>query len=614
MHANAAPRRKVGRLAISISWLPLIFAATGAGLLLVGLADREGRMDGPLSLPDFWAGILLMVVPATWRLLSREPTRNERICIALILGLALFIVKIMASPLSLTLPDEFSHWRTFEDILSTGHLLAPNPLLPISSVFPGMEAAAAAASASSGLGIFPLAIILVGAARVVSILGLFVLAESVSGSSRVAGLALVIYMSNTSFLVFDAQFAYESFALPMAFVGIWAVLRWAREPKRSWFYGSLSIVTIATIATTHHLTSFVLVAFFVGWALLLLIRPHVARVRSIGARWPIMVAALWALVANAVWLATVGGAALDYLSGVAQAGVEESLAILMGAGSGRQLFVPHAGFTSPLPEIIVGYAAVLLVGLALPFMLLYGLRKRPSALVLALMIAAALYPPSVALRFTTAGFEASQRAAEFVFVGIGILGADWLVGRRPSRWRPTGRRAVVVMLIVVFAGGIISGNPPQGRLPGPYHVAAEQRSIDPLTLDTAAWTLTYLGPGNRIIADRTQGKVMGSLGAQFPVRFAGTPQVMFAPAITSIELNVLRREQIRYVVVDLRISRDLPVVNVYFDVTEPDAGQHTVPFPLPALEKFDGLDGVTRIYDSGDIVIYDVRGLVDAGL
>ena len=40
--------------------------------------------------------------------------------------------------------------------------------------------------------------------------------------------------------------------------------------------------------------------------------------------------------------------------------------------------------------------------------------------------------------------------------------------------------------------------------------------------------------------------------------------------------------------------------------------RHTSPIPLAALQKFDTLKGVTRIYDSGDIVIYDMRGLVNA--
>jgi len=34
----------------------------------------------------------------------------------------------------------------------------------------------------------------------------------------------------------------------------------------------------------------------------------------------------------------------------------------------------------------------------------------------------------------------------------------------------------------------------------------------------------------------------------------------------------------------------------------------TAPLPRAGLTKFDGVPGVSRVYDSGDIEIYDMRG------
>jgi len=608
---QAVHRLSITRLRVTVSWQPLILASTGAGLLLMGLADEQARIDGPMSLPLFWAGILFMMGPSIWGLVAPTPSRNERISIVLILGLALYLVKVMASPIAFTLPDEFTHWRTLDDVLSSGHLFADNPLLRISPVFPGLEAATAAARVSSGLGVFPLAMILMGAARVVTMLSLFLLAATITGSGRVAGIASVIYMANVSFLPFDAQFAYESLAIPLAFLAIWAVLCWSRHSGRSLLHGGLALAAIAATTVTHHLTSLVLVTFLATWAFLSLVRYRGAK-----PRWPIVVAAAWAVAVNIVWLATVGGLALTYLRTIVLGGVDELLAVLRGATAAKQLFVPRVGLPPPLPEIVVAYASVALLLLALPFMLLHAVRGRhPPALVLVLVLAAVLYPASLALRFTVAGSETSQRASEFLFLPLGVLGADWLVGSRPSRWRPHGRLIVVLALLVVFAGGIVSGDPPQGRLPGPYRVAAEQLSIEPQGTDTAAWALSELGPNNRLIADRTNAKLLASIGSQYPVTSAnqhlGTAYVMLAQTLGRGELDIMRRAGIRYVVVDLRLARDVPVYKYWFESAEPDAGQHTTPIPLAALQKFDGLRGVTRIYDSGDIIIYDVRGLVD---
>jgi hypothetical protein len=599
------------RAEVVVGWRPIIVAATGAGLLLLGLADDQARTDGAAALPPFWAGILLMVGPSTWRLVSPSPKRNERISIVLILGLALYLVKVMVNPLAFSLPDEFTHWRTLNDILTSGHLFTNNPLLGISPEFPGLEAATVAAKVSSGLDTFPLAMILMGAARAVTMLSLFLMAASISGSARVAGIASMVYTGNVSFLPFDAMFSYETLALPLAFLAVWAVHCWYRHSGRSVLHGCIALGAIAATTVTHHLTSLALVALLVAWAFVSLIGD-----RGSKPRWPILVAAAWAATCTAVWFATAGGLAVSYLEFVVLGGVDELLAVLRGTTAAKQLFVPRGGIVAPIPEIVAAYASVALMLLALPFMLLHAVRgRRPTAIVLVLGLAALLYPVSLALRFTVAGSETSQRASEFLFVPLGILGADWLAGSRLSLWRPRRREILVPILLVVFVGGLVSGDPPQGRLPGPYHVAAEQRSIEAEGVETAAWALRELGPNNRLIADRTNAKLLGSIGGQYPVTSAnqhvGTAYVMFAPTIGRSELDIIRRGNIHYVVVDLRLARDVPVYPYYFESAEPDAGQHTTPFPLASLQKFDGLPGVTRIYDSGDIIIYDVRGLVD---
>jgi hypothetical protein len=172
------------------------------------------------------------------------------------------------------------------------------------------------------------------------------------------------------------------------------------------------------------------------------------------------------------------------------------------------------------------------------------------------------------------------------------------------------------ILLVIFAGGVIAGAPLLSRLPGPYLVAAESRSIEPEGLQTATWVLNELGPDNRLIADRTNAKLLGAIGLQYPVTSAnehiGTAYVMFARTLGPAEIAVMRAARIKYVIADLRLSTDLPAYPFYFESAEPDAGNHKVPIPIEALEKFEGRPGVSRIYDSGDIRIYDVSGLVDA--
>jgi len=539
------------------------------------------------------------------------PTVAERLILVVVLGMALYLVKVMVNPVGFALPDEFSHLRTLADILRSTHLFADNPLLEISGIYPGLEAGAATVTVSSGVDAFPLAMVLIGGARLVGLLAMFLLAQEVTRSPVAAGLAGVIYMANPSFLAFDAAFAYESLALPLALVAIWATLRWADRGGRSALDAAVALSAIAATAVTHPLTSLALIVFLVVWGAVAFVRDrHVATI------WPIWAAAAFALACGGVWLLIAGTLAISYLSTIVGGGAEQLIQILTGAGEARRLFGPRAGFVSPGPEIALTYAAVILILLSLPIFLWHAIRGwRPSAIVLTLGLAALLYPGTLALRFTTAGAETSQRASEFVFLPIAILGADWLVGRRPARLRP-GRKVAFAGVLVVVAGGIIAGNPLASRLPGPYHVAAEARSIEPEGKAAATWALVHLGPDNRIVADRTNAKLMGGLGLQYPVTSAnqhvGTAWPMYGVTLGQSNLDVLRQAGIEYLVVDLRLGRDVPLYPYVFEQSEPDSGNHTEPMPLAALQKWDSLPGVSRIYDSGDIIVYDIARLVDA--
>lgn len=602
------------------AWIGLVVAGTGAGLLLVGVADAASRAGSDVAIVPFWLGMLAIFGPATWRLLSASPRtsrrawlrlRAERLAIVVVLGLGLYLVKVMVSPTALTLPDEFSHLRTLADIIRTGHLFADNPLLRISSIYPGLEAASAAVMASSHLDAFAAAVPLIAVARVTTILAIYLIALRVTGSTQAGGIAIVLYAANPSFLMFDAAYAYESLALPLALVAIWATLRWSDHLGRSLVDAAVALTAIGATAVTHHLTSVVLMAFLATWAIAAVVLERGRRTI-----WPIVLAAVVAVTASAIWLAVAGTLAVTYLTTIVGGGVQELVGILLGAGDAKRLFAPHAGFSSPPPEVVAAWAAVGLLLLGLPLVLWHAIRRRGgSAILVTLGLLALLYPATLALRLTVAGSETSQRASEFVFLGIGVLGADWLVGPRRARLRPPRLVAWLAVLVVV-AGGIVAGEPPIGRLPGPYHVAAEQRSIEPEGVATAMWALEVLGPDRRLVADRTNAKLLGSLGLQYPVTAANqhvaTAWPMFDTSLTPADVALLQRGGIEYVVVDLRLAADIPAYAYVFEQDEPNAGNHTTPMPLPALQKWDSIPGVTRIYDSGDIVIYDIRGLADA--
>jgi hypothetical protein len=84
--------------------------------------------------------------------------------------------------------------------------------------------------------------------------------------------------------------------------------------------------------------------------------------------------------------------------------------------------------------------------------------------------------------------------------------------------------------------------------------------------------------------------------------------VLQSPKLYRWQLDVLRRNGIRYVVVDARQASD-NVSTGYFFPRHPVAPQDR--FAPSAIRKF-ARAGAQRIYNDGIITVYDLRGVSDA--
>jgi len=191
--------------------------------------------------------------------------------------------------------------------------------------------------------------------------------------------------------------------------------------------------------------------------------------------------------------------------------------------------------------------------------------------------------------------------------------ADWLINGWPAA-RPRLAAVAWAGLIVLFAGTATLGEPYYLRLPGPYRVAAESRSIEPVGEATASWALATLGPGNRFLADRTNTKLLGSIGWQFPVTDynsgVATAYIAFDGGLGPLERQLIAQGRVRYMLADWRLTQALPVFPFYFEQAEPGEGERTTAFPPEGIAKFNATPGVDRIFDGGNLVIFDLRQLL----
>ncbi|GAC1381082.1 MAG: hypothetical protein NVS4B7_03540 [Ktedonobacteraceae bacterium] len=576
----------------------------------------------------FWLGLLMIYVPAVVRLLLPGASRFERISLLCSVGLCLYLVNVSLSPLYFSSFDEFLHWRTANDIINSAHLFTKNALLPVSPFYPGLEIVTSAFARLSGLNTFAAGLVVVCAARLVAILALFMLYELITKSARIAGLAMILYMANPHFLFFDAQFAYESLALPLATVVLFAIAR-----QKTLHNGRLRLTLAAwlilgAVVVTHHVTDFIFDGFLLLWAIISIFQhpPYIQRSngRSEAAlkgqrlRSPVLWTALFGVFTSLLWINLPGNPVFDYLFSSFIQVLTEVEHILHSSG-GRQLFVDYSGQVTPLWERLMSLSSVALITLCLPFGLLcLWLRYRFNALAVMFGIVALLYPIIQVIRLTNSGAEISDRASAFIFIPLACVLAIFITQFWPLHkltWKHTA--LITCALAVVFVGGIILGNgPTEAILPGPYLVVADDRSIEPEGIQSATWAHTYLGPNNRMATDRINRLLMSVYGDQRLV----TPiddkideeAIFFSLHLGSYEISVLQQARVRYLVIDLRLSQALPYVGFYFDPGEADSFQRTKPLDIHALTKFNSIAQINRVYDSGDIVIYDVGGLSNA--
>lgn len=590
----------------SWGWFPVLSLTAVAGLLLVAAANRAGQSGLWWAEPVFYAGLLLLVLPIALRLVLPGAEGTERVSLVALLALGLYLCKVVHDPLHVGSYDEFLHWRTAQDIMTSGTLFTPNALLQVSPYYPGLELATTALANVAGIPVFAAGVIMLAAARVVFLLSLFFFFAMVSGSTRVAGIASLIYMTNPNFLYFDSQFAYESLALPLAALALYAIARRGHSGHARW--GGLTIIagmTLASVVVTHHVTSFVLAALLVVWALTGYVLR--GRDRSRPGRMAVLL-----IVTIAAWVLLVASITIGYLGPELTSTVSDLIRLISGQLDARTLFTTPTGQVAPLWERLVGSGSAFLVLVMLPLgLFVVWTRYRANPAIVALAAATLVYPLTLAAHLTPLAAQVASRAPEFLYIAIGLVIALAVVrlsfkGRRGM----LQKAGVAVVVGVLLLGGVIVSLPAWGRLAGPYLVEADGRSVETEGIAAAEWSREVLGPNNLMVADRVNSLLMATYGDQNMVTTNGTRlpvRQLYLGSAERVERLIVAQGNIHYLVVDRRLSTGLPTVGYYFDKGETRIlGNETTPLDPQILAQWDSKGEVSRVFDSGDIQLYDV--------
>jgi hypothetical protein len=316
-----------------------------------------------------------------------------------------------------------------------------------------------------------------------------------------------------------------------------------------------------------------------------------------------------------VWIAFLGHVLTGYIDPIIQAGARSITAMLRQLHGDRKLFQNSAGGGTPHWESALILAATVFFCLII-LISLYAvvwkksvrggrLRYLPAAI-------AATYPLAMLSNISSAAKEIGPRTTTFIFFGVAVVVGGWLAGRLLMQRRLIERMATIGVAVFCFLGSTLYGGGPLPLLVnGPYIVGAHERSQGSPSLALANWVSTHLPAGSHVAADRDNAALLNNFGQVelvFPLNGSNDPApLFFDQQLTPSDISLIRRDHIRYIVTDTRLTNGLPLFGAYI---APGETGHPTRLTAAELEKFNSTRGVHRIYDNGAIQVYDLSLLL----
>jgi hypothetical protein len=613
---------------VPVSIIALI-AAIGVFVSCVGYADGragQGANSGP-GIALYWLGQCLILIPAAGRLLSRRQMSNgDTIALIVILTVAEYLLKVSYIPTGFAFNDEFLHWRGTTNMLTLGKLFEPNYGLPIGTYYPGLEEVTSALISATGLPVFQAGLIVAGIAHLLFVLFLYLAFCVAIRSHRIAGIAILIYFSAPALTSFNSMFVYETLALAFLGFTMVAALRSAIEKspqvRRRWFV--IAVMSILATTITHHVTSYMLTAFLV----LVAIASRLTGSRNTAMRFGLL--ALISAASVIAWIATVARSTISYFSPTIMGVVDGLEALTKNDSSGT---TTPATTANPILNAIISDLGVVLVTVLIAIGVWQAWKRhRRHPWIIGMMIGSLGWFVIIGIRLGTPdGQELAGRAATFVYIPISVLAAlalTRLVNSAPvRRWGAAVTAVVLASVTALLLDGLANGWPPfWERLPGPHLVSSFEASVGPQEINASYWFAKAYGSGtdpapagtgscappataaadcyidNRIASDAGIYPVLIGYGGQDPLQ--NVAYLYYGSKWTKQLEGEAGGQDVQFVETDNRLTKSLPPAGTYFPG---ETTFDTNKISPAALSKFNHIQGVSRVYDDGNIVIYNLQ-------
>lgn len=544
----------------------------------------------------FWIGILLSGI-STYIIISSDHKIGVKLCFLFLFGFVLYIPHTLSSPNHFHVYDELIHYQTTSMVYETGNVDMNLISFIISKYYPSLEILTVFFKNITGDSVFTSGLILIGIIHSSIVIFLYLFFRNIC-SEKIASIGAFAYFFNSSYTHFDTYFSYESIGLPLLIICLFAISNNTNTIKMAF----IQIVLIIGLVVTHHFSSYMLLLFMV----ILLIIKTVNRADVKAYR---KIRTLTFLTGTLIfsWILYIATVVLTYYHGIFGNAVTGILKLSLFEERVSEL-LSNQFLDIPFYELFIRrfvYTPLILILVFTGIYYLYSKKKLFNEYVLTLTIFSGLFFVSL-LGALTAAFEVG-RFATYGFIGIAFLIGVSIEGIQ--KIRPL-KIIVPVIIMLLFIGGISVGISSPYRGSYSDNIRFGQPTITMDVVSSADWSEKYMGRYNRVISDMVTGSVFDHYGYQRVILFSAW-NVFFPSDINSEVLKHLNFYAIDYLAVDNRVTKYISELRYYFDRRElyvenhPEYGR-TEPIPIGSIKKFDNSTIFLKIYDNGNIGIYNI--------
>lgn len=557
----------------------------------------------------FWLGLGTCFGAAVLVGLSPGARPGHQLLALAGLGAAMYVPTFLRSPRYPIFQDELFHVQSLQLMhdLGTTHIPVTNFNIP--GDYPGMELVGLVVEASTGLSYTAVIRILPLAFHTLIPVMAYLALRACGLSPALTFFGALVYLSNWGYYWFHSTFSYESLGIVFFLLVALLAMRLVDDRRRDAVATvGLLLIGVGATVVTHHVSG------LMSALVLVLLTTSVTLVRR--RKSPLFDVAGFAIVVWLGWLLFQTNGTLDYLLGNFQDRVTNIMALMRGEhGQARELYW---NTPVPLPEQIITYLYPLIVfGL-----ICTGLYRQASELWngwrtnrrlaisparLALLVFGPLVWLATAPMVLTRSADVVYRSWAFIFVGVALYSAIGF-----SRWldRPTSGLAAATPYLAVgllLAGALILSDNHAGRFrTTELHSSDGPEAITDDLVSSARWLEANSGRFHGVVGDAFSSVAFAVFGLQrTDLWFTWLSFYTDDPVYAQTQIDRVGGE---FVVVDLRDARYLPRYNYYFNYAEffePQlASSLGKTIPLQDLTKFDKMPRLRRVYDNGDIVVY----------